>query len=275
MKTIRIKSWDRFDAALKRVRLEYGLYRTDLNDGSVFERRVDILFRGQADAGWKLQTTLERRTEREFDVSQYCQHVVRSVSELETFTGARWNVPPFPELHREITDKSDSFNVHLPNYDFLVYLRHHGYPSPLLDWTESPYIAAYFAYMTAGKRNPAVYCYIERPRLAKGGMGGDPMISVRGPFVRADKRHFSQKAWYTVATHWDYQAKRHVFCPHELVFARDDEHQDVLVKLVLPARDRVGAMRKLNEYNINHFTLFQSEDALVKALESKHFDLDV
>lgn len=275
MKTIRIKSWDRFDAALKRVRLEYGLYRERLNDGSVFERRVDILFRGQADARWKLQTTLERRTEREFNVSQYCEHVVRSVSELETFTGARWNVPPFPELQREITDRSDSSKVHLPNYDFLVYLRHHGYPSPLLDWTESPYIAAYFAYMTASKRNPAVYCYIERPRLAKGVMSGDPMISVRGPFVRADKRHFAQKAWYTVATTWDYQAKRHVFCPHELVFAKNDEHQDVLVKLVLPARDRVGAMRKLNEYNINHFTLFQSEDALVKALESKHFDFDV
>lgn len=99
------------------------------------------------------------------------------------------------------------------------------------------------------------------------------MITVMGPYVSTHKRHFAQKASYTIATRWDYQTKTHAFCNHELVFNKDHETQDVLVKIVLPAKDRLNALRYLSEFNINHFTLFQSEDALVKALEQKNFDL--
>ncbi|MGD9878573.1 MAG: FRG domain-containing protein [Reyranella sp.] len=273
MKTEVLQSWESFESAIDEVRQEYGEFRAEAPDGRSLERRNRVLFRGQSDETWPLRTTLERKLNRQIDVTTYAGHAAQTVFEIETYTGARWNVPPRPELEQEIQDRSNTFDVHLPNYDFLVYLRHHGFASPLLDWTESPYIAAYFAYAEAGSADRAVYCYIERPRFIKGGLGGAPTITVRGPFVRTDKRHFAQKAWYTTATRWDYSVSRHVFCSHEAVFDRDDPKQDVLVKLILPAGDRVKALRRLDEFNINHFTLFQSEDALIRALDLKVFDL--
>jgi hypothetical protein len=208
-----------------------------------------------------------------FTIGQYMEKVLVAKNELETFTGQRWSVPQGEELQRTLSDEQHKIFAGLPGYEYLVYLRHHGYPSPLLDWTESPYIAAYFALSDETGKNSAVYCYVERPRGTKGGVVGDAKIHVRGPMVTSDKRHFAQKAWYTTATRWDYANEEHVFCPHEDVFQRNDERQDVLLKIVLAPSIRRDGVRRLNDYNINHFTLFQTEDSLVRALDHRHFDV--
>jgi FRG domain len=276
MKTIQVRTWRGFEKALKSIRDQYGTYKAAQPDGSIFEfpDPVKMLFRGQESCHWDLLTTLERKSSRTFDVPGYIRLANRTVNELESFTGMSWRVPPYPDLVDEIRTQQDWAKVHLPMYDYLVYLRHHGFPSPLLDWTESPYIAAYFAYINAGKQNPAVYCYIERPTHVKGYSSGRPRISVMGPFVSTHKRHFAQKASYTIATQWDQSTDAHVFCPHDQVFKAGNEMQDLLIKIVLPAKERKKALMSLNDYNINQFTLFQSEDALVKALEMKNFDFN-
>ena len=99
----------------------------------------DPLFRGLADPSWGLQTTLERYSAKEYTVRHYFE-TIRSVRpEVQSFIGNRWNFDPefvqFPDGHRTIEE-----------YEFMIYLRHHGFPSPLLDWTRSPYVAAFFAF---------------------------------------------------------------------------------------------------------------------------------
>lgn len=274
MRTIRVRSWEGFERALAQVRSTYGTHSRTLQGGGTRERRVRILFRGQANAKWPLQTTLERRTSAEIDVSRYLTYVSRTVSEVESFTSRRWSVPDYPDLLREIAEKQRDSRPHLPAYDYLVHLRHHGFPSPLLDWSESPYIAAYFAYLSSGKVPPAVYCFVDSPTFVKVSSPGSPTITVMGPYVSTHTRHFTQRACYTVCTRYDGARSTHVFCPHEDVFSRGDETQDVLVKIVLPPADRLKALRRLSEFNISHFSLFQSEDALVRSLETRYFDLD-
>lgn len=273
MKIIRVRSWDGFERALSDVRTRYGTYSRPLQSGKTLERRVRILFRGQANAKWALQTTLERKTSEEIDIPRYLTYVTRTVSEVESFTGRRWSVPDYPDLLSEVAEKQRDSHPHLPAYDYLVHLRHHGFPSPLLDWSESPYIAAYFAYLTCDKVPPAVYCFVDSPFFVKVGSIGSPSIRVMGPYVSTHTRHFTQRACYTVCTRFDSARNSHVFCPHEQVFSRGDETQDILIKIVLPAGERLKALRRLSEFNISHFSLFQSEDALVKSLETRYFDL--
>ena len=271
MKTIRVRGWAGFKREIQRLRDTYSVDRRTTPEGTIVEAKVLILFRGQADSKWDLLTTLERRSSEKFDVGRYAERASRIRHELESFAGRSWSVPDFPAIQAEIKAKQRMTYVHLPAYDYLVFLRHHGFPSPLLDWTESPFIAAYFAYVDAAKRNPVVFCYVERPKSVKGGSVGDASIQVCGKYVTTDKRHFAQKAWYTIATKWSKTQERHTFCKHGDVFARDDDSQDLLFKIVLPNSSRAEAMQELGDFNINHFTLFQSTDALVRALELTTF----
>jgi len=273
MDTKRVKTWKNFYEVIDEIREEYGVYRHELDNGQIYELPNRLLFRGQSNFNWNLLTTLERKTTASFHVLNYLYHATRCINEIESFTGFRWNLPDYPEIESQVRETQDALRVFLPGYDYLVYLRHHGFPSPLLDWTESPYIAAYFAYIDATTDDPAVYCYIESPERAKGRSGDGPMITVKGPFVTTHKRHFAQKAWYTVSTKWNHQQERHYFCQHEDVFKLNNPMQDLLFKIVLPITERKRALTHLNDYNINHFTLFQSEDSLIKALSTKEFDI--
>jgi FRG domain len=272
-----LTSWDDFRPLIHDIRQRYGTFTRELEDGSPYSRKNQLLFRGEPEAGSEsaLKTTLERATAKRFDVLQYVQVVDSCVNELESFTGKQWNTKTYPELVEETKRIQDPMLVRLPNYPYLVYLRHHGFPSPLLDWTESPYIAAYFAFCDPVKADRAgIYVYIENPSGPKRMQGGDPMISVQGPYVSTHSRHFAQKAWYTVATEWSYERQEHSFCPHADVFCVPDRTQDVLIKITIPIVQRSHILRDLNDYNINHFTLFQSEDSLVKALAMRRFDMN-
>lgn len=274
MEQIDVTTWADFASAITGVRTKYDTIARELPDGRTYLQPNGILFRGQANDSWPLQTTLERRTSRRMHVGRYMLAVNHSINELESFTGKRWDIKTYPELCKEIKKTQDSFRVWLPCYEYLVYLRHHGFPSPLLDWTTSPYIAAYFAYCDGVKTDRvAVYAYVATTTGLRGERAGDPKISVQGPYATTHARHFAQKAWYTIATEWSEEAGHHYFCPHDKVFSQGNTRQDVLVKISLPATERLTVLRELDDYNINHFTLFQSEDALVRTMGIKQFDM--
>lgn len=84
------------------------------------DRPIDepVWFRGQADAEWKLVPSLSRHGGVEV--------------ELTLFKRFKQNALPFM-VHRPENE-----------WEWLFVMQHHGLPTRLLDWTESPLVALYF-----------------------------------------------------------------------------------------------------------------------------------
>jgi FRG domain len=263
MQIIEVPTWEKFEEQLQT--------RITPTSGQ-------CLFRGQGNSDWPLDTTLERNGERHMPFADYYRLTLVVRPQIETFTGTKWGtLPEFPEVKR-LAQEYDEFSLMLdgigrtfPAYSYMAYLRHHGFPSPLLDWTRTPYVAAYFAFRNAAKERVAIYVYWERPENIKGWSSTETQIHTLGPYVRTHRRHFLQQSTYTICL--DFQINRGWnFAPHESVFARNNPRQDVLFKFTIPVTERLKVLKILDSYNLNAFSLFDSEEALMETMAFRHMD---
>ena len=283
METIYLKSWEEFENELR------GLFdlrdkmkkktAQDLGGESKDIYISDILFRGQSDSEWQLRTTLERTIDKPMNMLDYYTAILSSKPEIETFTGRSWDLPSSTEYASWLNNNYGLSGVSpLQVYEYMAYLRHHGFPSPLLDWTASPYVAAYFAFRGAisqkgeEKRESAVsiYAYLEYLGIEKQGWAKSPFIFSLGPTIKVHPRHFLQKCQYTICSVKKTDNDR-FYSFHEDVFAEDNKEQDLLWKFVIPAAERNRVLRVLERSNIDAYSLFGSEESLMETIAIRHF----
>ena len=261
MEQIFVDTWDDFETRLAELESDHQKRKNE----SPF-LVSELLFRGQGNADWGLLTTMERFFAREVSLRYYYRLALVAKPRIESFTNANWDTPIYKDYEEWLEKQDDIFLANFPGYEYLAYLRHHGFPSPLLDWTASSYIATFFAFNRppADATHVAIFAYCERPGGGKIASGGQATIHSRGPYIQTHQRHFLQQSQYTICT-----VRRNnelYYAPHESVIERNDETQDLLWKFYVPVAERRNVLRKLSRMNINAFSLFGSEDSLLETI---------
>lgn len=270
MEGIDCPGWKSFEDELQTL-------REVLADSAPDKRCPELLFRGQSDSEWELTTTLERAGCQGMSFDAYYRRAVSRVRPaVETFTGVKWDVADYsiPLVESFRTDR-ELFSLHrFPSvelYRYLVYLRHNGFPSPLLDWTASVHVAAFFAFREDRKAKArSIYVYCERPEGLKGGAVGEPAMRPIGAYVRSHRRHFRQRSDYTICAKFEPDSGWH-FHQHDPVFF--NRKQDFLFKYDIPSSERIEVLRRLDEYNLNAFSLFDTEETLLETMWFREHDL--
>lgn len=266
MQAIEITDWETFQQELGKLRANYS------------KESSPLLFRGQGNSDWKLTTTLERSGASGMLFRDYYRLICASIAPaVKTFTGEE-----IPEYKPDYAAKAfldqqlllDRQFPPPPLYRYMAYLRHHGFPSPLLDWSRSPFVAAFFAFRDQqdGVQSRSIFAYCESPQGTKGGALGEPTIYPIGPYIHTHHRHFRQQCDYTLCGHfnpdWGWR-----FHSHEDVFAHPCPRQDFLWKFNLPSTERDKALQALNDYNLNAFSLFGSEESLLETMWYREHEL--
>jgi len=254
-----LNSWSEFENEINNLEL-FRKEKSEKTQAPV----AQLFFRGQSNSCWKLETTWERHCGDKTKLYDYYNLMLSVKDEIEAKTGRKWDVPTLPKYKDWLeTYKSVGGGHGFPGYEYMSYLRHYGFPSPLLDWSKSPYVAAYFAFrnLDAKVEKVAIYAYMEHTG-AKGGWVASQNIITQDKEVDSHKRHLLQQSCYSICTAGEKEDA--YYCCHEDVFSRGSKRQDFLWKFTLPINEQRYIVKLLESQKITAYSLFGSEESLME-----------
>jgi hypothetical protein len=228
--TITYETWEEFKADVVRELFGEGVFRSGR-----------FLFRGHCSANWSLESSFDRAfpdlpgTQRQAVADQLAQD----------FSGQcrTRNLLPF---------KSDEYAR------IMAYAQHYGLPTRLLDWTESPYIAAFFALSDVITLNEQCqFSCIWILDTHSGVWGSGMRVEIVAPPSEGNDRLRNQLGRFTI--NWSQYASVENYVEDS---AASDEP---LRKMLLPTREAFKAVADLDAMGINYANLFPGIEGCVRS----------
>lgn len=224
------------------------------------EKYANWAFRGQTDATWGLWPTITRELQnREVNPQYWTRQEHRNIRIFQR------KAIHFLEKVPDITDI----------FRWMAIMQHHGAPTRLLDFTWSPYVAAFFALESATTDSVVwaintfevgTYCFgpkipkgneLPSPQKAMAYYGFDSMedVAIGEPFFK-NQRLIAQSGTFA--------------CPYDLTRPIEEilgQQDNTIAKFVLKgSKLRQQALNELYRMNITHATLFPDLDGLARSL---------
>jgi len=181
-----------------------------------------------------------------------------------------------PQLHKKLSSITSHFFVlddPVKNGAFWSLLQHHGYPTPLLDWSYSPYVAAFFAFQKRpknydGEELTRIYLFDNDSWKKRYPQISDihspyPHLSIMDFASIDNPRMVTQQAATTFTNIEDIEA-------YVLEKEADDSAQ-YLQAIDIPAKDREEVMNDLRFMGITAGSLFPGIDGVCEDLKERNF----
>jgi len=221
-----------------------------------------ILFRGQSNSGWGIQTSLERHGKERIGCSEYYLEIDSYKPLINPLIDRKFERKTNKAGYPFDFSCYEGGNWELPEMEYLAYLRHHGFPAPLTDWSRSLYIALFFACedFSKTKTDGKVFVYVP-PRMV---VGGNDIPNYRhiGRYVEVGKRHLAQQSEYLVPILF---TKEWEFIPfREVIESNKNDH--TIIEIEISKSSKAKIMKDLNDMNINRYTMYMDQDSLIKSL---------
>ena len=248
--------------------LRYGICTIEVDTWKEFVDYINsnlkyrhYVWRGQADSSWLLEPTLDRvlrKIDKIGDTRKINEHLKR----FKYAARGRRGVNP-PQL--------------MEDNDWWALAQHNGLSTPLLDWSKSPFVAAFFAFASSKESSTSTREVIgisqttltnKSNELKKSHKSSSrpPIIEFIEPLSDENARLVNQGGLFTrspLGKDLESWIKEN--------FPEDDDKYRMW-KILVPEKEREKALQSLNRMNINHSTLFPD---LYGASKFVNMDLEI
>jgi hypothetical protein len=216
------------------------------------------VYRGQADHNWKLVPSFYR-----LDLEVY-DNTVKKV--IPNFSFVEENMLEI--FYQKGISLLKNYDIN-SDLDLMVIGQHHGLPTRLLDWTENPLYALFFAVEDLSvKKNACVYEYIPTKLENYKSISEEINFKSGVDYWFVTPRHINERV----------KAQNGYFTLHPLSksleiksfdeLLKDDGTLKNLGKFIIPRKQKEKIKKELDKLNINKYTIYPDLDGLASKIKS-------